>query len=605
MKKTSAVAALSAACLFVNGAETPPCTLDIKSQEVFDSQWTSVDANRDGGDYQFFYGGEFALYVQNKGKTADDWIISPAVSLKAGRTYRVTASVRNLSPSTYDRQSFTVTAGMTPDVSGMTQAVFSETALETSKKPVERDGVFTPASSGDYHIALHLTSKPGSGDFGFYSFTITDETTAPEAVKDLAIHAATDGSLKATLSWTNPGQTSDGNDADAADRIEILRDGTPVETLTGIKGGTQGLFEDILPRPGSYTYSITAFRGDMASETTMVQSPWIGHDTPEAPTGVAATVEDGTRTVTFEPVTQGVHGGYIDVDGISYTVSRNGVVLTTGLKGAPFTDTEPGLPFAVYRYSVWAVNGESAGDAAESDGIAFGDALPLPFSSDFSSADGFAPWTLADAEGNESGAWECNAEGGCISAGPAASGAWAFTPPLMMQRGECELDVQALCLTYGNPGSLGVFLCRDALSPLSESATEITTMQPDDADTSTTRSFSFTVPETGKYHIGFGATGDIPGWSLFRADVKQTRAGDANVGIDPIREETSLRYVRESEAIVSGRQGTIEVRSADGLLKTVSVTDGAVSVAGLPTGIYVATFTADDGTSSTLKFLKQ
>ena len=83
-----------------------------------------------------------------QGKTADDWIISPAVSLKAGRTYRVTASVRNLSPSTYDRQSFTVTAGMTPDVSGMTQAVFSETALETSKKPVERDGVFTPASSG-------------------------------------------------------------------------------------------------------------------------------------------------------------------------------------------------------------------------------------------------------------------------------------------------------------------------------------------------------------------------------------------------------------------------------------------------------------------------
>ena len=61
MKKTSAVAALSAACLFVNGAETPPCTLDIKSQEVFDSQWTSVDANRDGGDYQFFYGGKFAL----------------------------------------------------------------------------------------------------------------------------------------------------------------------------------------------------------------------------------------------------------------------------------------------------------------------------------------------------------------------------------------------------------------------------------------------------------------------------------------------------------------------------------------------------------------
>ncbi len=88
---------------------------------------------------------------------------------------------------------------MTPDVSGMTQAVFSETALETSKNLLSATGGLHPGLLGDYHIALHLTSKPGSGDFGFYSFTITDETTAPEAVKDLAIHAATDGSLKATL----------------------------------------------------------------------------------------------------------------------------------------------------------------------------------------------------------------------------------------------------------------------------------------------------------------------------------------------------------------------------------------------------------------------
>ena len=202
----------------------------------------------------------------------------------------------------------------------------------------------------------------------------------------------------------------------------------------------------------------------MASETTVVQSPWIGHDTPEAPTGVAATVEDGTRTVTFEPVTQGVHGGYIDVDGISYTVSRNGVVFTTGLKGAPFTDTEPGLPFAVYRYSVRAVNGESAGDAAESDGIAFGDALPLPFSSDFSYADGFALGRSPTRKATSPEPGNAMPLSGCISTGPAASGAWAFTPPLMMQRGECELDVQALCRTHGNPGasasSYAATLCR-------------------------------------------------------------------------------------------------------------------------------------------------
>ena len=66
------------------GAETPLCKLTFLNPAEFD-KWLPVDANKDGGKYQFLFNSDekAAYYVQNTSKAANDWLISPAITLPA------------------------------------------------------------------------------------------------------------------------------------------------------------------------------------------------------------------------------------------------------------------------------------------------------------------------------------------------------------------------------------------------------------------------------------------------------------------------------------------------------------------------------------------
>ncbi len=78
-------------------AVSPPCIIAPESQENFDTDWTFVDVNGDGEPYRFLYSADYgAYYSQNKSMAADDWIISPAVTLGEGKSYTITATVQNL-----------------------------------------------------------------------------------------------------------------------------------------------------------------------------------------------------------------------------------------------------------------------------------------------------------------------------------------------------------------------------------------------------------------------------------------------------------------------------------------------------------------------------
>ena len=86
----------AASFAYAGAAYTPPCTLAVDNEQQFETQWVTVDANGDGSPYLFRFGGDAAYYTQNKGKAANDWVISPAVTLTAGVTYTLVATVQNL-----------------------------------------------------------------------------------------------------------------------------------------------------------------------------------------------------------------------------------------------------------------------------------------------------------------------------------------------------------------------------------------------------------------------------------------------------------------------------------------------------------------------------
>lgn len=973
MRQFFTILTAAALALPSSAAEQPPCTLDIASQEAFDTQWKAVDANKDGGDNQFIYGGGFAWYTQNKSKAADDWIISPAVSLSAGKTYKIVAKVRNMSTISIDKQDFSVMVGLEQSVEGMTETVFSFTGLTKSSSPVDKDGNFTPAVSGDFYLGLHLTSKSYQGDFGFYSFTVTEETTTPGAVgnvvitaaplgelkanlswtwpsvtdlggslesvggayvyrgayksftmgeesriatvtdnaspgaqgaftdtsipeagkyyykivpfndngvsavtpqlyesewigaaksisnvnnvtaiaspddeksvsvtwdaptssdggyldlslvkynisrsenggtpvvieeawdggqpyvdssipglgsyvytiktvyngtigfsgvsskavvtggtvslpytndfatanstglftmfhaegttrdwsynsskkalgfwgnspvdafaaipvmelqagrtysiefstwvskssspKDLSVcigkeatveamdteifretvsnafaaeksasfsvpatgkyrlafridgesdyndifvnaltvsesttsplpvtgakaEAAPAGELKAVITWTNPDKTTAGTPMTIIDRLEISRGDEAVATLSVLEAGTEGRYEDIVPEPGAYSYKITAFTGETASEPVTVSSSWIGYDTPKAPESVTAAIDGEVRTVTFDAVTEGIHGGYIDIESLRYIVSRNDDVLTTELATDTYTDDEAGLPLAIYRYYVKAVNGDFTGEAAESNALTLGDALELPYSPDFSSAEPFALWTFANAEGTANG-WKYDEANQCLVASFASDDAWAFTPPIVMQKGECEVSIKTTCYSYRYPEDLQICLCRTTDVPLAESAVRITEIHVKSADFPDVQNFTFNVPESGRYYVGFGLADNNWRCRLFQSDIRQVSVDDTNVGIESVYDLDGIAYLRSCQSIRVPGNGRIEIFGISG--STVFAADaeaGLISLESIATGTYIAVFTAADGRRSTLRFIR-
>lgn len=117
------------------GAQAPPCKLTFTSQEQFD-QWKMVDANNDGQGSKYVFAfnktEEVAYYTQTT-RTANDWIISPAITLTRGKQYIITVSVRNYSTFAYDANAFNVSYGTAQTVEGQTTDLLKVTDLKKAK----------------------------------------------------------------------------------------------------------------------------------------------------------------------------------------------------------------------------------------------------------------------------------------------------------------------------------------------------------------------------------------------------------------------------------------------------------------------------------------
>lgn len=103
-------------------------------------------------------------------------------------------------------------------------------------------------------------------------------------------------------------------------------------------------------------------------------SAWIGADTPRSVANVSFTRENGVNTVTWDAVTGGVHNGFVDLDDLTYTVTRNSDGQEfAGLTQTSLTDivADPAIPESV-TYSVKAVAGGKESSPAESNYVMAG-----------------------------------------------------------------------------------------------------------------------------------------------------------------------------------------------------------------------------------------
>lgn len=241
-----------------------------------------------------------------------------------------------------------------------------------------------------------LTTFPGEEELcGLYVQPAAAQQDAPAAVSDLKV--AFDGaSLSGSVSFKAPTTYFNGTAASGELDYEIKVDNETV--ARGVTEFGAAVSESVtLPRDGEYQVAVTVSNsvGTSPAAKTVV---YAGHDAPVAPE-VEARYADGSFTVTWNPVTAGIHGGYVDAGSICYDVTRypDEAVVARGVKETTIVDAvaEP-VEFTVYRYAVVARNVAAVSESGFSGPIALGAVTP-PFAESFDTEESMGKFTVIDS----------------------------------------------------------------------------------------------------------------------------------------------------------------------------------------------------------------
>ena len=218
-----------------------------------------IDSNDDGKTWGFKASETY--YTYSAAHAANDWLVSPAIKLEAGKKYRFAIDAAAASVQYPER--LEVKAGAEPKASAMTLQVLEPTNITWDTPQTLENVSFSVAETGYYHFGIHAISDANKFDLVVGNFVVESgvEPTAPAAVTDLTV-VPTENKLEATISFTAPTKTFGGDNLPSLTKIEILRNGEVIKTLDeNLTPGAQYSYVDKDPSlvAGTYTYQVVAY----------------------------------------------------------------------------------------------------------------------------------------------------------------------------------------------------------------------------------------------------------------------------------------------------------------------------------------------------------
>lgn len=381
----------------------PPYIHDFKTMESFD--WcTIINANNDDKEWTATVNGAQLNYSRTN--DADDWIISPPISMKAGYLYTVVVKGRS-SSSTYEER-LEVKYGSSPTVEGMTDVVLEPVEFTTGKEE-SFETMLSPKADGVYYIGLHGISEKYKGTLYIYSLEIIDpvNSLAPAAGTELVAVAAEKGVLSATITVVAPDKRANGEALSNITKAEVwnLTSDKLVATIENPSVGERVSATDMNAVNGFNTYSVVFYNEAGKGYKTECKT-YVGIDIPSAVESPVVTQTDGKAVISWEAPTIGVNGGYVDAENLTYKISKiqpQGGVVATGVKGLTFTDetmkATDGQVLLSYAVSAESVAGE--GELANTNSILFGMPYAAPFTESWPLGKATQnPWIVASIDGD-------------------------------------------------------------------------------------------------------------------------------------------------------------------------------------------------------------
>lgn len=384
----------------------PPFFEDFLTQAAFDL-WTTIDANGDAGggyyslaggwgwcQHQMWGPGTNARYGHSLDETmpADDWLLSPPIALKAGRSYQFTVPIK--AGATYVKERYEVRVGTADDPTLMDTWIVPDTEAYGTYDYVHYKKVLTMSEDGNYRIAIHAMSQADASCIMVDSVRVDAIVTngAPAAVTELTVVPDAVGELQAQIRFRAPTTDVGGTALDVPlSHVDLLVNHERLHAFESVAPG-QLLTYDVSDRllNGPNTFTIVPYNDAGQGESTE-QTLYVGVDVPQPLDGLRVEDKQGQLTFTWNAVpTTGANGGVVNPAKVEYelwtAIEYTASILTHEYINKVVGDTIITIDFdteegSYQQQAYWAVvPGNVAGWAeAYPVGLITGRSYTLPF----------------------------------------------------------------------------------------------------------------------------------------------------------------------------------------------------------------------------------
>lgn len=308
---------------------TPPF-LNGFDEEADMAYFSVIDANKDGNSWTYEeprMANDYDGYAtMNRGEDRvdfNDWLVSPALQLKANHVYRVSFRVSGWSK--YYEEQLEVKYGSAPTAEAMTETLMPQTSIKQSDFDTR---TFTIEATKDevVYLGFHaLTEKWDAMGIKVDDISVSAgvDQQAPATVTQLKAEADPNGALSTRVTFTAPTQRQDGTALSKITGFQLRRTGQVVAEIPAAEPGAEVSFTDDTPRNGINIYSVAAVNDRGASFFCSPVAIYVGEDNPVSPTkSPTETAADHVR-FHWQAPERGAHGGWLDKETMKYTLATS------------------------------------------------------------------------------------------------------------------------------------------------------------------------------------------------------------------------------------------------------------------------------------------
>ena len=263
----------------------------------------------------------------------------------------------------------------------------------------------TELGVGGYYYYKAITYVENRCDYGEFLLNPVLVGQIPAEVNDLTA-TSNEGDAPITVKWTAPSLDKSDNELKAIIRMTLTRrdftsytDELLMEYVDVEPGTAMEYVDNDVEKDMSYEYKVVCF-GTAGSNFGTGISISTKDDSPATPQNVKATLnEDGSVTVTWNPVTEGQNNGYLNLANLTYTVYRGigaqvysaneAQVIAEGLTEATFTDSGFDFEENVVKYFIQAICNEQESYFSNAATALAGKPLAMPVVEHFAGGQGY------------------------------------------------------------------------------------------------------------------------------------------------------------------------------------------------------------------------